>query len=118
MNLRTLKGYFLAIASGLVLLAGVLLVVLQWGRVSAFSLYGYPYEILLLEGKIRGGVNTALLMVASAVGGVLVVLLVRVFVSGVRSLRKGRREQAEQQTTRRLSKLEKARAKPDESRES
>ena len=118
MNLRTLKGYFLVIASGLVLLAGGLLVVLQWGHVSAFSLYGYPYEILVLEGRIRGGVNTALLMVASAVGGVLVVLLVRMFISGMRSLRKGKRKQAEQQTARRLSTLEKTRAKPEESRES
>lgn len=114
MNFRMIKGYILVVLSGLLLLTGVLLVVLQWGRVCGFSLFGYPYEIVLVDGKVQGGVNTLLLMVSSAVGGVLFLFLCRVFVSGVRSLRKARRRQVQEQTAKRLSKLEKAhRQTPD-----
>ena len=112
MNVRTRKGYVMAIASGVVLLGGVVLVLIQLNRVSEFSLYWYRYDMLVVEGKIRGGVNTALLMLLSGAGGVLAFLLVRVFISGVRSLRKGQRQEAQRQATRRLSELEKARTEP------
>jgi len=108
MKLSTLKGYVFVVVAGLVALAAAVLVVLQWGRISELSLYGYEYRILVIDDKLKGGVNTALLMLLSAVGGVLVLLVARVLISGVRAIRRGRRQQAEQQTARRIESLEKS----------
>ncbi len=107
MNTRTIKGYLMTASSGLLLLTASLLVILQWGRVAAFSLFGYPYEILVTNDKIVGGVNTAWLMIISAIGGVGVFLLAKMFIAGVMALRKGRRQQAQQNTAKRLAELEK-----------
>ena len=108
MTLRTLKGYVMVILSGLLLSAAALLVILQWGRVSGFSLFGYPYEILVMDGKVKGGVNTALLMIISAVCGILAVLLVKMLVAGSLILRKRHRQEEQKQVAERLAKLEKS----------
>ena len=115
MKLGTLKGYVMAIASGLLLLAGVLLVVLQAGNHADFSLYGKNLSIRFQEGQQVGGVNTALLMIGSGIGGVAAVILVRVLISGVRTLRLGLSQQAQAQTASRLKKLADAQEGPKES---
>lgn len=93
MSLRALKGYVLVVASGLVLAAGLLLVILQARNPAEFSLYGKNISIRLAQdGKAVGGVNTALLMICSAVGGALAIPLVRVMISGWRSLTKARQQ--------------------------
>ena len=58
-NLKAVKGYLLTISSGLVVFAGVLFVVLQWGVTSTVSIYGKPLE----------DVPTGWVVVASAVAG-------------------------------------------------
>ena len=97
MRFRTFSGYVHVIVSGLVLLAAVLLVVLQWRLRAEFSLYGEPYSIsVLATGKKIGGVNTAALMVLSAIGGIVVAAMAWLFVRGARSIRAGRRKRPAQ----------------------
>ena len=87
MNWNLFKGYFLVIFSGLVILAAVILVVLEWDREAKFSIYGSdPVDV-----------NTALLMLASGAGGIVLLYLVKLMFRGIRSLRKGRKQQAVQQ---------------------
>jgi len=94
MNVRILKGYVMTIVSGFFLLAGILLTILQFRNYAEFSLYGKNISIRLKQdGSITGGVNTALLMILSAVGGLVGLILTRVMISGLRSLRKGRTEE-------------------------
>lgn len=83
MNANVFKGYFLMISSGLVLIAALVLLILQWGNSATITLYG-PAK----------SVNTLLLMVLSAVGGVVAVFLGKALLRGVIALRKGRQEQA------------------------
>jgi len=78
MKLTLLKGYVQVIVSGVVILAAVLLVALQWGNVSSFSLYGQNRQV-----------NTFYLMLFSAIGGVVLYFLVKVLFHGVFTLRKG-----------------------------
>lgn len=91
MSFRTFKGYVLVVFSGALLLIAALLVILQWGKRAQFSLFGYPYDIILVEDRLQGGINTALMMIFSAIGGVVIVLLCRVFFSGLRVLRSSQR---------------------------
>ena len=86
------KGYVLVVFSGLVILAAVVEVVLQWAHVSQFSLYGYPYDIIVVDGKMQGGTNTALLMIGSAVGGVVILAMCIIMFKGIWALRRGFRE--------------------------
>ena len=85
-KIRRIKGYVLVVPIGIVLLATVVLVVLQWGNAASFSLYGRNLTPHTEGGKTVGGVNTALLMVLSAVGGLVVVWLCKVFVYGLRAV--------------------------------
>ncbi len=96
MNFNTVKGYVLVILSGLVLLAAVLLVVLQWGNMAAFSVYGRNTQI-----------NTALLIVFSLIGGPILFFLIWVLYCGVRDLLRGRREQENQKIRHKLTDWEK-----------
>jgi len=89
MKLSLLKGYVQAIVSGLIILAAVLLVALQWDQVAGFSLFGKRYDIVVVNDDVRGGVNTALLMLFSAIGGVVLYFLVKVLFHGALTLRKG-----------------------------
>jgi uncharacterized integral membrane protein len=81
MMLKKLNGYILTIVSGLLLLAGVLIVALQWGNSCSFSLYGQPNSF-----------NTALVVICSAVAGWLVPKVFRVMLKGIAKIRKVRKE--------------------------
>lgn len=101
MNFHIIKGYVLVIATGLLLLAGALLVILQAQNRAEFSLYGQNISIRFQQdGKCIGGVNTAFLMVCSAAGGLLAVPLLRVMVSGLRSVAKDRRQRQQAQAAK------------------
>ena len=104
MNTSSVKGYVLVVFSGLAILAAVLLLVLQWGNRSAFSLYGKNYG----QNPPDGGVNTALLMLLSAAGGLVMAGLIWILFRGARAIRKGRRAEAQEQIRRRLKDLEKS----------
>ena len=80
MGFQNVKSYVLTILSGIVLLAGVLLVILQWGNVSDFSLYGKNVRV-----------NTALLMVASVAGGAVLWWMIKWLIAGVSAIRKARK---------------------------
>jgi len=101
MKLSTLKGYVFVVATGLVGLAAAVLVVLQWGNKADFTAYGPHVEV-----------NTALLMLLSAAGGLVGLFVAKAFIIGVRSIGRGRRQQARQQAEKRLDALEKARREP------
>jgi hypothetical protein len=77
MKLAALKLYVQVIFSGLVLLAGLVLLVLQWGNQAAFSLYGSNRQV-----------NTLLLMLCSAVGGVVAWRLMKVLWRGAIGIHK------------------------------
>ena len=79
MKYQAIQGYLQVIIGGLVLLAGVVLIVLQWGNQSAFSLYGQNRNI-----------NTALLMVCCIVGGLAAPWVCRLVYRGVVILYKSR----------------------------
>ncbi|MGA2265841.1 MAG: hypothetical protein ABSH10_05360 [Phycisphaerae bacterium] len=71
-KLLALKFYVRVIFSGLVLLAGVVLLILQWGNKAKFSLYGSNKEP-----------NTLMLMLCSAVGGVVAWWLIKMLWRGI-----------------------------------
>ena len=83
MSKESVKGYLLVIPSGLVLLAAVVLVILQWGNHGAFSAYGRNMTV-----------NVAVLMLLSALGGIVVVALGKVFWVGAMALRRSRKIEA------------------------
>jgi len=90
MSFKTVKGYLMVVFSGAILLAVALLVILQWGNASDFSLYGKNYSPILVDGKKQGGVNTGFLMLMSAAGGVICLLLARMLIRGALLLRSQR----------------------------
>jgi len=79
MKYQIIKGYLQVVLSGLVLLAVVVLAVLQWGNDSAFSFYGQNRRV-----------NTALLMVCSAAGGLAAVWMCKLLYRGAVTLYKTR----------------------------
>ncbi|MBL7220793.1 MAG: hypothetical protein ISS69_11815 [Phycisphaerae bacterium] len=81
MLLKKINGYILAITGGLVLLAGALLLALQWGNGCDFSLYGK---------NIR--VNTGLVILCSAIAGWLVPKIFSIMFKGIAKIRKVRKE--------------------------
>ena len=86
MRWTIVKAYLQAILGGLIILAVVVLVLLQWGNTGAFSFYGK---------NIRNA-NTALLVLASAAGGLAMWWIVKWFADGVRVLVRSRRQAAQQ----------------------
>ena len=109
MNIRTVKGYVLTIVSGFLLLAGALLVILQAQNRAEFSLYGKNISIRYQQGgEPIGGVNTALLMLSSAVGGIVAFLLGWMLVRGLRLLRQAWKQAEAAQQAKRLEQLTKA----------
>ena len=82
MNLKTINGYILTIVSGLVLLAGVLFLALQWDNKADYSLYG----------KNINDANTGLIIICSAIAGWLVPKVFRVMFKGIAKIRKVRKE--------------------------
>ena len=81
MILKTINGYILTIASGLVLLAGALLLALQWGNNCKFSFYGKNIDV-----------NTGLVIICSAIAGWLAPKIFRVMFTGIGKIRKARKE--------------------------
>ena len=79
MNL--LKAYVYVIVSGVVLLAGLVFVALQWGSTSRFSAYGPEVPT-----------RTIFLVLGSAAGGVLAYWMFRLLARGAAILWKARRE--------------------------
>ncbi len=89
-----IKAYFFAIFGGLVILAAVLLVIMQWGNHVEFNLYGTMLTVDKKGGKIVGGVDMALLMLLSAAGGVVLFWLTRRMIRGIITIGRARRAAA------------------------
>jgi len=81
MFLKKLNGYLLAISGGLVLLAGALLLALQWDNNGAFSLFGKSMSV-----------NMSLALGCAAIAGWLTPKIFRIMLRGVRKIRKVRKE--------------------------
>ena len=76
MKVSRIKGWFMVGVSGLVILAMVVLVTLQWGNQAQFSLYGQNRTV-----------NTMALMALSIAAGVVLVGVFGVLLRGIRTLR-------------------------------
>ena len=72
MKLAAIKLYLMVMVSGVILLAGLVLLIPQWGHRSAFSVYGANRQV-----------NTLLLMLLSAVAGVVAWRLIKVLWHGM-----------------------------------
>jgi Mg2+/citrate symporter len=96
MRFKTFQGYVLVVLIGLLLIAGGILVILQWGNHTEFSAYG--------KNTTQ---NTAVLMLASVVAGMVLIPLVKVLIRGVRDINRGRR----QESMDRVEKLDKQQQK-------
>jgi len=83
MGMVRAKGYFLTVCNGLLLLAAVLLLVLQWGNSGSFSLYG----------KNIPNANIGLVMLLSVLAGLLLPRTLKAFMRGIGALRKTRKVQ-------------------------
>ena len=95
-----LKAYVSVTVGGLVLAAAALLVILQWANVAEFSVYGYNLSVNWESGpRPTGGINTALLILCSAVGGVALWWLIRVVWSGFWAIRRARQAEEKLQKT-------------------
>lgn len=81
MILKKISGYILTVTSGLVLLAGAVLLTLQWGNDCNFSLYGKNIIV-----------NTGLIIACSAVAGWLAPKIFRVMLKGISKIRKARKD--------------------------
>lgn len=92
MRFKTFPGYVLVVLIGLLLIAGGILIVLQWGNSATFSLYGKNMEY-----------NTGLVVLFSLVAGVVLIPLLKVFFYGLRDIRRGRM----QESVDRVEKLDK-----------
>ncbi len=77
MTIGTFKGYVLVILGGLVVAAVVVLLAIQWNNSADVTMYGPTIPV-----------PTALLMLCSGVGGVLVMWVSELFLHGWRILRK------------------------------
>ena len=94
MKSSKIVGYFVLVVCLLVLLAGIVLVALQWAQRTGVNLYGYPCSTYTQNNKTAGGVNTALLMLLSAGGGIIAVFLVKLICWAVGSIRRAGRARA------------------------
>jgi len=85
MGLRNAGNYIYVVVSGLVILACVLLVALNWANSTAdFSLYGKTFT--------DNPVNLSLLMLFSAIGGIVLYFLGKLFLKGSFGIMRVRRE--------------------------
>ncbi|MBT3199191.1 MAG: hypothetical protein HN350_04680 [Phycisphaerales bacterium] len=78
---RKINGYVLTIGSGLTLLAGALLLALQWGNSCGFSFYGKNISL-----------NTGLVIACAMLAGWLTPKVCRVLFKGISKIRKARKE--------------------------
>lgn len=81
MNWKILKGYILVFISGLAIFAGVVLMIMNGGVQQAAQLNLY--------GRLQP-LNVGLLIAFSALGGIVMLVLLRILLSGIHSLRQGR----------------------------
>ena len=88
MSMKMIKGYTLVVFSSILLAAAVVLVALQWGNHAELSVYGKNYSIRILNNRTEGGANTALLMLLSAVGGIVCLYLSRLLIYAIVIVRK------------------------------
>lgn len=83
MPISATKNYVKVVLGGIVTLAAVILIALQWGQsVNDFNLYGKVMAI-----------NLTLLVLFSAIGGVVVWLMIRWTVTGALGIWRYRRQQ-------------------------
>jgi len=91
MSYRGIKGIVQIVGGGLVTAAGAILIALQWGNHAEFSFFGRNYSIRFLpQGQTTDGINTAMLMLASAVGGVAMAAAMWLLVRGILAVRRSR----------------------------
>lgn len=107
------KAYVAIVTSGLVLLAAAILVILQWGNKTVFSLFGKNYGT---NTDAQAGLNTALVILCSAVGGLVIWHLARALIWGVRALHRVRKEERKREAEFRKTqaKVEQAGASADQ----
>lgn len=96
MKIQTLKSYFVLALTGVVILAAMVLVVLQWGNSAPFSFYGKNYP-----NESAGGVPLILLMLACLVAGPILLWLGRAMFAAALDIHKSRRaaEESRQQVS-------------------
>ena len=83
MNFNTIKGYIFVVFSSALMLVGAFITILQGGLHSEFTVFGkLPPE----------RVNTGVLMLFSAVGGIVIYLCMNLLFAGIAAVRKGREE--------------------------
>jgi len=88
------KAWFFVTFSGLFLVAAAVLIALQVGNRSEFLLYVHQFRVDTNENaQVYGGVNVALLMLLSALGGLKARWMIRVFGKGLKLLRQARRQE-------------------------
>jgi len=78
-SFKLFKGWFILILTGLVIIAAVVLVALQWWKTADLTLYGKDVTS-----------TTLVLMLLSAVGGVVMVWLAKAFFYGLRIIRQSK----------------------------
>jgi uncharacterized integral membrane protein len=79
---RNIRGWFMTIIAALLLLAGIIFTVMQSPLESEFSIFGRRPLIVT---------STALLILFSAIGGIVVFYLLRMLIAGIRILVRQRR---------------------------
>ena len=82
MNWNLFKGYFMVLVSGVVIIAAALMLIVQGSTTCDVSIY--------FDRQITSRVN--LLMLLSAVGGIVLMFFLRVMMAGFSALKKGRLE--------------------------
>lgn len=96
MRFKTVQGYVQVVVIGLLLAAGAILVILQWGNTASFSLYG--------KNVIY---NTGGVVLVSVAAGAMLIPLMRWFIHGIKDIRHGRM----QEKVDRIGELEKLQRK-------
>jgi len=81
MSFKSVNGYVLTVAGGLVLLAAGLLVALQWDNTCQFSLYGKRVDPV-----------TSVVILVSGLAGWLTPKVFRILFKGIAKIRKARKE--------------------------
>ena len=95
MSVRRMKDWVIVVLGGIVLLAGLILLLSQWGNRAQFDLYWQEYPLNVFEGRYVGGASTAWVMVLSAIGGAIIGIAARYTIAGVMDLRRTRKPKAE-----------------------
>ena len=92
MNFNTVKGYVFIVFSSLVMVMAVRITILQGGLRANFRIFGWPEDGIIRADVGDSGVVTGLLMLFSAVGGIVVYLCMNLLFSGIGAVKKGKEE--------------------------